>query len=172
MVAIKPAPQRVVQSVSRQKRHGSQQEQRIPQKNDHRRKQVTLAGDVGLPGLEYLPCQRDVKGVGRPQQQMEPGQIRCPPVPQQIADDKDQHYQHGVKREEIRRQRDHEIVPRGDDVSARRGRFEPLDFAAKNPSPHGVRGFMAQDVNPHRFGQQEKDGDPASRAGQQRHPDS
>ena len=46
-----------------------------------------------------------------------------------------------------------------------------FDLPAEQPRPQRVRQFVAEDVNPHRLGQQEENDHPARRAGQQRHPD-
>jgi hypothetical protein len=113
IVAISPSAEGEVQSVSGQPWHGGQQHQRVAQEDDDGGKKIPLAGDVRLPGSQYLYRQRDVKGVGRAEQQMKPRQISVPPMPEQIAEEENQHDHHGVEWEEIRRQRDAKIIING-----------------------------------------------------------
>jgi hypothetical protein len=62
----------------REQRNTDEQHEDVAEKNHDGGKQIALAGDVGLLRLERLRRERDVKGVGRANQQMKPGQEILP----------------------------------------------------------------------------------------------
>ncbi len=97
--------------------------------------------------------ERDVEGVSRAYEQMKPDEIALP-VPDQMAGGEQRHDQSDVEREKIRRERDEKISLVHDHMAAFGGRFEFLHAPAKEPDPERVREFMADDVKPHRLGQE------------------
>jgi len=107
--------------------------------------------------------ERDVKRIRRADAQMKPDEIAVP-VPNKIAQSEHTHDQHHIQREKIWGERDDKICFGNDDVAAGRLHLHFFHLAAEQPRPQRVRQFMAEDVNPHRLGQQTKKHQPARRA--------
>ena len=79
-----PAEHRQQIDSRREQRDSNEQHADIAEKNNDCRKQVALLRDVGLPCFENVPGQRDVKGVGCADQQMEPD-FEPFPIPDEMA---------------------------------------------------------------------------------------
>lgn len=135
----------------------------VAEKDDDNGKKITLFRDVGLACFQNVPGQGHVKCVRRSHQQMEPDRELFP-VPDQMSGHENQDDDGDIDREKIGRERDQEIRLRDDHVPASGSRFEFFNFATKKPRPEHVREFVTEDVNPHRFRQEQKNADPARRA--------
>lgn len=146
----------------REKRNSDEEHGDVAQKNDHGGKEIALLRDVALLRFQNVPRQRDVKGVGRADNKMEPDDLFAP-VPDQVADGEDSDGDHDVNREKIGCEAHQEVVFGDDDMAAVGGGFEFFQFAAEEPGPEGVGQFMAENVNEHRFGQHQEDHEPTRR---------
>ena len=89
----------------------------VPAGDDHQRKQVAMLCDIRLLSLQNVAGQREVKSVGRAEQQMKPNEVRLP-IPDKVANDEDRDDYRRVHGKEIRRERDEKIILRDDDVAA------------------------------------------------------
>src|SRR5260370_40670747 len=101
---------------------------------------------------------------------MKPSQITGPP-PKQMPQRENQNHDRDVEWKKVRRQRDEKVASGDDHVTASRSRFEFLDSPAEKPRPKRMSQFMAENINPHRLGQQEQYHQPTGRSPHHRHPD-
>src|ERR1035437_9645658 len=168
--AFQPPAERIQHShLRRQQRNSEQQHADVAEENNYRRKQIALARDVRLLRLQNMKRQREVKRIRRADAQMKPHEIAVP-VPDEISQREHDDDQHDIQREKIRRERDDKIRFGNDNVAAFGRDLHLFDLPAEQPRPQHVCQFMAEDVNPHRLGQQKENDDPARRAGEQRNP--
>ena len=110
-----------------------------------------------------------MKTVGRAEQQMKPDEVPFP-APDQVPDEETSDHQHHIKREEVRRQRDEEVIFCHDYVATGRARLELLYASSKEPGPEHMREFMPEDIDAHRFREQKEDHQPARSAAERGHP--
>jgi hypothetical protein len=117
-----------------------------------------------VPGEGYVECISSAKA------EVEPREIMLP-IPNPMAQEKSEHDEDGVEREEIGRESDDKVITSDDDVAAFGGSFEFLYFAAKEPGPESVCEFVAEDVQEHGLGKEKVNDQPTGRAGQEWDPD-
>lgn len=169
--AFRPPAERIQDShPRRQQRNAEQQHDHVAEKDHHGGKQITLACDVRLLRLQNVSRQRHVKRIRRAEQQIKPDEIAVP-VPDEIAERKQADQDDGIQREKIRRERDEEIRLGSNDVPAFGRDLHFFDRSSEQPRPDGVRQFMAKNINPHRLGHEQKNHNPARRAGEDGNPD-
>ena len=152
-----------------EERNADQKDENVAEKNDDAGKEAALIGDVGLPGLENVAGERDVKGVGGAREEVKPDEVSTP-VPKKMTEGECSDQERDIEREEIRSERDEKIGFRDHDVSAAGGGLEFFNPSAEEPGPDDMSQFMAHDINPHRFGEEKKNHNPAGRSGQHRDP--
>jgi hypothetical protein len=169
--AFRPPAERIQQpDTRRQQRNSKQQHAGVAEKNDDGGKQTALARDVRLPRLQGVKRQRHVKRIRRADAQMKPDK-KAAPVPNQIAQREQADDDDRVSREKMRRERYEKIGFGNDNVAAGRRDLHFFDLPAEQPCPERVGQFVAEDINPHRLGQQKENHEPARRPGEQRDPD-
>jgi hypothetical protein len=168
--AFKPPAKRIQNTDTRsQQRNSKQQHADVAEINHDGGKKITLRRDVALLRLQNVKRQRQMKRIRRADEQMEKNEI-VSPVENQIPQRKNQNDDHGVDRKKIWRERDDKIRFGNDDVAAGRTDFHFFYLSAKQPSPKRVREFVAENVKPHRLGQQQKNHEPTRRTADKRNP--
>src|SRR6266404_5623115 len=81
------------------------------------------------------------------------------------------HNQSRIEREEIGRKRNQKVIFGHDNMASVGSRFEFLDLSAQEPRPDCMRQLMTDNIDPHRFGQQQINYPPTRRSGESCDPD-
>ena len=112
-----------------------------------------------------------MKGVSRAEEEVKPRPVAAP-TPKEVSDPKDEDAKDRIEREEVRGERDEKIGFCDHDMPPFGGDLEFFDLASEKPCPNGMGQFVAKDVNPHGFREQQKNSQPASGPANERNPNS
>ena len=126
-------------------------------------KKRAVIAQIGLALRNHPAGEREMERPGRADERVEQAAIRLH-IHEQTRHAVNPEGDDAVERKEIRRERDPEIVPVGDDVPAVAADAELAHASAHEQNPEGVGQFVAENVNEERSRQAEKRDQPQDHA--------